>query len=347
MSGWTKFRDGLEAAFAIVINYWYPGLGAIIGPFTSQGAQEHLYGNWMGQAAMIGSGMIGAGVGNMANYGSTLDWLAGGAGAGSVGADAGGTLVGGDLAKAAQAKTLIDSGMPAIEAYQSVGIAPGEMGAMSSTGAAPAFSGQEVEGAYGNISSSAFDAGTAPGSFNAAGAAPAAGHSLGGNAAAPGAMAAASSTGALPWSSPGNLANIAQGISGLMSANRMGNYAEMADPFAQYRKQYGERLARLEADPTAIQREPGYEAGLQAVQRSMAAQGYTGSGNMMAAIAKYGGDFYNQTANRYAQLAGAGVNPASAAQLGMTQQMYQDQLRRASIGNFGYAGTMAGGWPRG
>lgn len=34
-------------------------------------------------------------------------------------------------------------------------------------------------------------------------------------------------------------------------------------------------------------------AGLQAVQRSMAAQGYQGSGNMMAAISKYGADAYS------------------------------------------------------
>ena len=34
-------------------------------------------------------------------------------------------------------------------------------------------------------------------------------------------------------------------------------------------------------------------AGLQAVQRSMAAQGYQGSGNMMAALSKYGADAYS------------------------------------------------------
>ena len=34
--------------------------------------------------------------------------------------------------------------------------------------------------------------------------------------------------------------------------------------------------------------------GLEAVRRSMASQGFQGSGNMMAALQKYGGDFYNQ-----------------------------------------------------
>lgn len=46
---------------------------------------------------------------------------------------------------------------------------------------------------------------------------------------------------------------------------------------------------------------PGYQAGLEAVQRSMASQGYSGSGNMMAALQKYGGDFYNNAATQRLQ----------------------------------------------
>lgn len=47
-------------------------------------------------------------------------------------------------------------------------------------------------------------------------------------------------------------------------------------------------------NPNDITGMPGYQAGLEAVRRSMASQGYQGSGNMMAALQKYGGDFYNQ-----------------------------------------------------
>lgn len=47
-------------------------------------------------------------------------------------------------------------------------------------------------------------------------------------------------------------------------------------------------------NPGDVTKTPGYEAGLEAVQRSMGAQGYQGSGNMMAALQKYGGDAYNQ-----------------------------------------------------
>ena len=47
-------------------------------------------------------------------------------------------------------------------------------------------------------------------------------------------------------------------------------------------------------NPGDITGMPGYQAGLEAVRRSMASQGFQGSGNMMAALQKYGGDFYNQ-----------------------------------------------------
>lgn len=45
-------------------------------------------------------------------------------------------------------------------------------------------------------------------------------------------------------------------------------------------------------DPRLLPGMPGYQAGLEAVQRSLASQGYQGSGNMMAALQKYGGEAY-------------------------------------------------------
>lgn len=47
-------------------------------------------------------------------------------------------------------------------------------------------------------------------------------------------------------------------------------------------------------NPNDIKGIPGYQAGEEAVRRSMASQGYQGSGNMMAALSKYGGDFYDK-----------------------------------------------------
>lgn len=57
-----------------------------------------------------------------------------------------------------------------------------------------------------------------------------------------------------------------------------------------------ERLKKMMQlpDPSVVPNMPGYQAGLEAVRRTMASQGYQGSGNMMLALQKYGGDMYNQ-----------------------------------------------------
>jgi hypothetical protein len=76
----------------------------------------------------------------------------------------------------------------------------------------------------------------------------------------------------------GNFGSIAQTLSGLYGFNES----------KRLRKQ-------MEApDPSKLTSMPGYQAGLEAVQRSLASQGYQGSGNMMAALQKYGGDAYAQ-----------------------------------------------------
>ena len=91
----------------------------------------------------------------------------------------------------------------------------------------------------------------------------------------------------------------------------------------QSRKQA--QLAKQAAlpNPGDVTSLPGYQAGAEAVQRSLAAQGYQGSGNMAAALQKYGGDLYNQYVNQrtgsaQAQSgiqAGAGVGTVSSLAL--------------------------------
>jgi hypothetical protein len=90
---------------------------------------------------------------------------------------------------------------------------------------------------------------------------------------------------------------------------------DRSDPFYKFRAGYGDKLAALEQshDVTSI---PGYQAGLEAVQRAGAAQGFTGSGNMMKALQDYGGNFYNTEAARLATLAGAGAAPGAGFQQG-------------------------------
>jgi hypothetical protein len=79
---------------------------------------------------------------------------------------------------------------------------------------------------------------------------------------------------------------------------------------------------------------PGYQAGLEAVQRSMASQGFTGSGNMMAALSKYGGDFYQQQLNNLTQQAG-GMPAANAI---------AQQKAMALSNQMSSLGVMAGGF---
>ncbi len=122
----------------------------------------------------------------------------------------------------------------------------------------------------------------------------------------------------------------------------------------------GDKLKTLLSDPSSITTMPGYEAGLEAVQRSMAAQGYVGSGNMMAALSKYGGDFYNNAVNQLSQLGAATQNPATTAnlnlsadqlgitgatagaKLGLEGNIAANDLTGKALGNLGYAATGAG-----
>lgn len=90
-----------------------------------------------------------------------------------------------------------------------------------------------------------------------------------------------------------------------------------------------ERLRKLTKlpNPADITGMPGYQAGLEAVRRSMASQGYQGSGNMMLALQKYGGDMYNQYTNQRLNSAMAGSGPATGALSSMA-------LLSAGLGGF-------------
>lgn len=349
MSWWTEFRDGLETAAGIVLNYYYPGSGILGHWVNSKGSQEQMYGTTWGQAAMTAGGLLGGYNGNFANYTGGTDAAAGGTlgGAGGVGGDSSSGWQSGGYGGASggaseldpnavkMAQDLMAKGMPAEEAYIQAGIAPGDMaGGTGSAGAAPSFNGQQ--GMSGT------------GGFNASGS-PAGGNSLGGGASA--ASSVAKSTGAMPWGSPGNVASMGSGMGGLAMAGMLNNAAgqasRQADPFGPYRSQYADLMAGITADPSKVTQLPGYQAGMQAVQRSMAAQGYTGSGNMMAAMQKYGGDFYNNAMQMYGGLSGAQFNPASAAQLGLQGKGAAVDIAGRSLGSLGYGAMMAGNqWPR-
>ena len=130
----------------------------------------------------------------------------------------------------------------------------------------------------------------------------------------------------------GTALNVGSGLYGLMQSEQLRQQAMMADPLAQQRAGYARQLAELQRNPSSVTTLPGYEAGLEAVQRSMAAQGYQGSGNMMAALQQYGGNAYQQQLQNLYQLAG-GNQPATAIQ----GQIAANQLAGRSLGTLGYA----------
>lgn len=91
--------------------------------------------------------------------------------------------------------------------------------------------------------------------------------------------------------------------------------AKQADPYGPYRAGAAARLDKLSTDAGSIVDTGAYKARLQAAQRVMASQGYTGSGNALAAAATAGGDVYQQAFNNLATLSGVGAGPGQAAQI--------------------------------
>tara|TARA_R110000868_G_scaffold141892_1_gene358815 strand:+ start:243 stop:1379 length:1137 start_codon:yes stop_codon:yes gene_type:complete len=127
-------------------------------------------------------------------------------------------------------------------------------------------------------------------------------------------------------------------VSGLYGLKLAGDARKASDPFGQYRGAYGAQLAGLEANPSTITGRPGWQAGMEAIQRNNAARGYAGSGNEMAIMSRYGGEFFNNEATRLAGLAGAGAAPG-AGQFNAAQLTGQGL---ASIG-YGLAPYLQGG----
>lgn len=97
--------------------------------------------------------------------------------------------------------------------------------------------------------------------------------------------------------------------------------AELSRVQAERQGYYDQQLRDLLADPSQIYQDPGYQEsfrqGQQAVERSAAAGGFTGSGNAAIALQRFGqsfaSDYMRQQQQLLASLSGAQFNPASAA----------------------------------
>jgi hypothetical protein len=84
MGFFTSLRDTLESGAVLAGNYLLPGSGLVTSQLVSNGAKDQL-GSTLGQAAMLGSGGYGAMEGNLANYGTAYDKVAGAFGGGAGG----------------------------------------------------------------------------------------------------------------------------------------------------------------------------------------------------------------------------------------------------------------------
>lgn len=129
----------------------------------------------------------------------------------------------------------------------------------------------------------------------------------------------------LPWQ---GIAQAGQVGANLLNMSNLGDYqkqiaqaARTADPFASQRAQYQQQLAALQANPASVTQSPGYQAqleqGLQALQRTQAAQGFLGSGNAQQQNAQYAmqlqNQYYQQQLQNLMQLSGANIQGSPTA----------------------------------
>jgi hypothetical protein len=154
-----------------------------------------------------------------------------------------------------------------------------------------------------------------------------------------------------------NVLNIGSGLYGLYESRQMREMAKKAfgasDPFGPYRQQYADQLSALMKDPSSITKDPGYEfqfnQGREAINRSMGAKGYLGSGNLGIALTEYGQNYaqnyFTKKAEQLAGLAGAGISPNFSGAL----SGYGSGIDAASaaLASLGYGSVMAGGASQG
>jgi hypothetical protein len=147
----------------------------------------------------------------------------------------------------------------------------------------------------------------------------------------------------------GSVVGIASGVNGLLGGDGSGQSNQQAqqaaDPFAPYRPQYARQLNDLMSNPGSVTQQPGYEwlrsQGEQGVNRTLAAQGRTQSGQEQIALSQYdqgfANTFYNDSISRLMQLSGASQNPAAG------ESAYQaNNKANYDARNGGYRGIMQG-----
>lgn len=150
------------------------------------------------------------------------------------------------------------------------------------------------------------------------------------------------------------------GDSGGSASSGGSSQQQVYDPYAKYRGAAADKLNALMANPgSAIDTSYG-QAMQTAASRTMAAQGYTGSGNALVAAANAGGTAYQQEFNNLVTLSGAGQSPAAAYSAANQQYDYNQNQQNQMYGQIGNTigqifggsgggssidwGSMFGGW---
>lgn len=311
----------LPIAGAVLGSLVLPGVGTAAGIDIGAGAGGAIGGALGG----LGSGLVSGGGWKSDLLGATLGGVGGYFGGSSLGALGSGGAAGpaSILSNASDPIQAISNAMTATgtdtatDAAQALGYS--NTNAMLMAGN-PAWlgAGEALQGGVSNATGGVLGNGANVGSFTGTAGATGNAGSLASmlKLAGGGSIGAGTAGGASGLGTLSSLLSLGSGAYGLSNAIQMQQLAKQAGASTQYAPQYAAQLAALEANPSSITSTPGYQSGLEAVERSMAAQGYQGSGNMAAALQQYGGNFFNQQVQQLQSLAnpsGAGTALSGAA----------------------------------
>lgn len=147
--------------------------------------------------------------------------------------------------------------------------------------------------------------------------------------------------------------SVAVGAAGVYYGNKNAKAAQgLGKDQASQQRYFAQQLIDLQKDPSAVFEDPTYKTlfsqGTQAVERSQAAKGFTGSGNAAIELQSWGQNFAHsyltQQENLLASLSGGSFNPATAMGVGQAGQNDSfDQMSKV-LASLGYSmGGMGGG----
>lgn len=140
-------------------------------------------------------------------------------------------------------------------------------------------------------------------------------------------------------SNPATMMNMLSGAYGLYNAEQMKQIAGKANPNAPYAPGYAAQLNQLISDPSSVKNTPGYQfrfdEGANAMRASGAAQGYLGSGNMGAALTRYGQDYATGSFGQQAQML-SGLTSGNQNNSAIQAQALAAQMGSGAFSNFNY-----------